>query len=143
MVVPILKVAEVDGSDLLVDIGCGDGRVLIEAARAFGCRGRGIERDPELAATARDAVRRAGLSNRVEIIEADGAEADLSDATVAFAFLPAEATASILPSALAMMATGSRFVAHEQLTTPWPVQPAHSELVVDGGVTVVSLWKVP
>lgn len=143
MVTPILRVAEIDADDFLVDIGCGDARVLIEAARSFGCRGRGIERDPELAATARYAVRRAGLAERIEIIEADANETDMSDITVAFAFLPAEATASILPKALAAMPTGSRFVAHEQLTARWPIQPTRSELVVDGGVTVVSVWRVP
>ena len=143
MVTPILRVGEVNADDLLVDIGCGDARVLIEAARSFGCRGQGIERDPDLAATARDAVRRAGLTERIDIIEADANETDMSDATVAFAFLPAEATAIILPKALAAMPTGSRFVAHEQLTTRWPIQPTRSELVVDGGVTVVSVWQVP
>jgi precorrin-6B methylase 2 len=143
MVTPILRVGEVNADDLLVNIGCGDARVLIEAARSFGCRGQGIERDPDLAATARDAVRRAGLTERIDIIEADANETDMSDATVAFAFLPAEATATILPKALAAMPTGSRFVAHEQLTKRWPIQPTRSELVVDGGVTVVSVWQVP
>ncbi len=148
----ILAVARPTADDLVLDIGCGDGRVLVEAARRFGCRARGIEIDPGLAAAARARVADAGLTDRIEIMEADAGAADPSAlvatgadaATLVFLFLPPAATAALLPAVLAALPPGGRVVAHEQLAVSWPVPPSRSHLVLgDGaaaGVTVAHLF---
>lgn len=140
-VVPLLALADVGPDDVVLDIGCGDGRVLIEAVRHFGCRARGVERDADLAETARRAVADAGLAERIEIVEGDADAVAVDDVTVAFAFLPPDAVASLLPRVLADMAPGGRFVTHEQLAGRWPITPTRTELVVTGAITVASVWE--
>ncbi|MEM7275361.1 MAG: methyltransferase domain-containing protein, partial [Actinomycetota bacterium] len=140
-----------DQPPVVVDLGCGDGRVLIEAADRFGCVGRGYETDPDLVARARRAVADAGLDDRVEIVAADAAGADLSDVDLAFAFLPPAAFASILAPTLTKLPAGAALLSHEQLPTRFPIEPDRTELVLghpddatDGGagagITVANLW---
>ena len=137
----VLDLAEPTADDVVVDIGCGDGRVLIEAARRFGCRARGIENNADLAARARSNVDAAGLADKVEILESDGSTADLGDATVVFVFLPAESTAQIVADVVPRLPAGGRLIAHEQLATAWPIEPDHSQMIVGDGLTVAYLWR--
>ena len=135
---------------LVIDLGCGDGRVLIEAARHFGCLARGYETDADLAVRARRAAVKAGVADRVQIVEADAATAELSDADVVFAFLPPEAFAAVLRPTLSRLPAGAVVVGHEQLACRFPVAPDRSELLVahspnrstDAGITVANLWVV-
>jgi amino acid adenylation domain-containing protein len=143
MVEPVLRQADIGPDDVLLDIGCGDGRVLIEAVGAYGCRARGVERDPTLAEIARARVDAAGMSDRIEIECGDAADVDFVEVTVAFAFLPAEAASNLLPRLLGELATGARVLAHEQVVGDWLVPPTQSRLIVDGGITVSNLWLVP
>jgi SAM-dependent methyltransferase len=150
LIEPVLAIGGAGPDDLVVDIGCGDGRVVIEAVHRFGCRARGIEIDPVLADLARKKVAEAGLSHRIEIIEADAAVQDqrtaalLVDATMVFLFLPTEIAAGLLHDLLRQLDAGARVVAHEQLAVEWPVAPDHSELVVGAdAVTVASVWRTP
>ncbi|MDH4076948.1 MAG: methyltransferase domain-containing protein, partial [Acidimicrobiia bacterium] len=148
----ILTLAEPTADDLVLDIGCGDGRVLVEAARRFGCRARGIEIDPGLASAARARVAEAGLADRIEIVEADAGATDPADlvcagadaATLVFLFLPPAAAAALLPPVLAALPPGGRVLAHEQLAASWPVPPIRSRLVLaegaDAGVTVAHVF---
>ncbi|MEL7209428.1 MAG: class I SAM-dependent methyltransferase, partial [Actinomycetota bacterium] len=115
LVRPLLARADPQAGERVVDLGCGDGRILIEAAATFGCRGRGIETDPRLVAIARSRVEAAGLADRVEIVEADAAEADFADADVVFLFLPVAAAAALTRSLLDRIEPGTRILAHEQL----------------------------
>ncbi|MDH3684291.1 MAG: thioesterase domain-containing protein, partial [Acidimicrobiia bacterium] len=146
MVGDILALAEPDATDLVVDVGCGDGRVLIEAVSRFGCRARGLERDPDLVAHAMANVAEAGLDDRVTIQEADANSVDgraaQAEATIVFLFLPAETTALLLPGLLAELPPGARVVAHEQVATTWPVQPSLTRLVIGTGITVAHVWSV-
>lgn len=148
LIAPLLRFAEVRPDELVVDLGCGDGRILIEAARAFGCRGRGYETDERLAATARAAVAAAGLEDKIEILSADAAGADLASVDLVFAFLPPESVGALLEPALARLAPGARMLTHEQLGFPWPKAPDRTQLLVSdpeappgaGGITVANLW---
>jgi hypothetical protein len=63
------------------------------------------------------------------------------DVTVAFAFLPPDAVAALLPRVLEQMPPGGRFVTHEQLAGEWPIAPTRTELVVTGAITVASVWE--
>lgn len=149
LIEPLLRFAGVDEDDLVIDIGCGDGRVLIGAAQSFGCRARGYEIDPELVRQARDAVASAGLDDRIEIIEGDATEASHVDADVVFAFLPPEAVSAILEPTLNQLPAGAVFLSHEQLASKVPTPPDRSKLIIGlpserpetGGITVANLWK--
>jgi cyclopropane fatty-acyl-phospholipid synthase-like methyltransferase len=140
----VLALADPGPDDVVLDIGCGDGRILVEAVRHFGCRARGIEIDPALGAAARRRVNKAGLDDRIEIVVGDGSTVDLSTAygpaTVVFLFLPPERISSLLPRVLDQLGPGGRVVAHEQLAVDHPVEPTRSRLVVEDGVTVAHLW---
>jgi len=78
----MLDLAGVTPDDVVYDLGSGDGRIVIAAAREFGARGVGIEIDPSLVAQSRATIRRLGLDERVRIVEQDLLEADLREGTV-------------------------------------------------------------
>jgi hypothetical protein len=139
---PLLAFAEVGPDDLLVDLGCGDGRIVLEAAQRTGCRARGVELDADLAEQARAAVAAAGLTDRVEIVHGDATAASLADATVVVVFLPVDTVQSLVPDLLGRLAPGARLVAHEQerlRTSPPPDD--RRPLLAAGGITVAHRWN--
>ncbi len=147
LIEPLLRFAELGANQLIIDIGCGDGRVLVAAARIFHCRARGYETDADLVERARAAAEAAGVGHLVDVVHGDANEADVSDADVVFAFLPPKAVASLLGPTLNQLPKTSTFLSHEQLETGFPVDPDRSGLVVglgsdpaDGGITVANLW---
>ena len=83
----MLQVAAVTERDIVYDLGSGDGRIVITAAKRYGARGVGIEIDPSLVAQSRATIRRLGLDERVRIVEQDLLEADLREATVVTLYL--------------------------------------------------------
>jgi amino acid adenylation domain-containing protein len=145
MVGDILAIADPATDDLVVDLGCGDGRVLIEAAERFGCSGRGVEIDPTLAAEARRNVEAAGLSDSIDIVTADASgervAGFLADATIVFLFLPAQVTGEILSEVLRVAPKRADIVAHEQAPLGTEANPIESRLVVGDGLTVVHRWQ--
>jgi hypothetical protein len=139
---PLLAFADVGPNDLLVDLGCGDGRIVVEAARRTGCRARGVELDRDLADRARAAVTAAGLTDRVEIVHGDAAGLSLADATVVVVFLPVGTVEALLPDLLARMVVGARLVAHEQERLRPSLAPDERRpLLTAGGITVAHRWN--
>ncbi len=116
----ILKLANLNKNDVLYDLGSGDGRIVIEAARTYGARGVGIEIDPDLVRRANENARRAGVSGseapleagRVRFVEGNIFEADLSDATVVTLYLSPSINLRLRPKLLALR-PGSRVISHE------------------------------
>jgi SAM-dependent methyltransferase len=140
---PLLDVAAVTDSDTVVDIGCGDGRFVVLAATRRGCRAVGVETSPELVERARR--RAAPVEDRVRIELADARAADLSEATVVFAFLPLEVVADLLGDLLDRLRPGARLVVHEQSALPARTAPAPDDSVLvlaDDAVTVAHCWSV-
>ena len=142
LIEPLLRLADPGPDDLVVDLGCGDGRIVVAAARAIGCRARGVEADPELAARARKAVKEAGLTDRVEIVQGDAFTVPLADARVVVAFLPVGMLDDVVTTALYRMAPGAILLVHEQqrITTRRPPD-ASVPLISGGGITVVHRWN--
>lgn len=140
---PLLAFAEVDSSDLVVDIGCGDGRLVVAAAARLGCRALGIEQSSELVDLARTRARTAGVDHLVEIVCGDARSVDIATATVVFMFLPIDVAAHLLVETLGCLAPPARLIVHEQ--TPWPdsIEPKPvdtSVLIGDEGITVAHRW---
>ena len=139
---PLFAFADVGPDDLLVDLGCGDGRIVVDAARRTGCRARGVELDQGLAELARANVAAAGLAERVEIVHGDAAGVSLADATVVVVFLPVGTVEALVPDLLGRLAAGARLVAHEQERLRPPLPPDDRRpLLTAGGITVAHRWN--
>lgn len=142
LIEPVLAAADLAADELLVDLGCGDGRILVRAAETFGCRARGVELDAELVERARRAVGDAHLDDRIEIVDGDASTARLDDADVVIAFLPVTTISRLLPSLLPRLRPGARLIVHEQerLDTE-PAADARTPLLSADGITVVHRWN--
>lgn len=143
LVPAVLDAAGVGPDDRVLDLGCGDGRILIVAAQRFGCRALGIEQSPERAAEAVAAVEHHGLGDLVEVVEGDGLDADLAGVTVAMLFLPTVVVRRVLPALLSRLDPGARVVLHEQSPLHGVPEPDRSvPIVTDDAVTVAHRWNV-
>jgi SAM-dependent methyltransferase len=112
VVAAMLGVARVHAGDVVYDLGCGDGRILIAAAKKYGARGVGIEIDPALVKTARARVRAEGLEDRVSILQQDLFQTDLSPATVVTLYLGSSVMLKLRPKLLRELRPGTRVVSH-------------------------------
>jgi cyclopropane fatty-acyl-phospholipid synthase-like methyltransferase len=136
----MLDIAGVRAGDLVYDLGCGDGRIVIAAAKR-GARATGIDIDPVPLNFARAYARRAGVDveKRVRLVRGDFFQADLRDATVVTLYLSPEVNQRLLPKLLAELAPGSRIVSHKfHMGEAW--KPDRS---VRAGDATVYLWIVP
>jgi trans-aconitate methyltransferase len=138
----MLALAAVRDDDVVYDLGAGDGRIVIAAARWRGARGVGIEIDPDLVSQARRDAERAGVADRVRFETADLFAAPLGDATVVTLYLSPELNARLQPRLLAELRPGARVVSHQFPMADWA--PARTvRLSVDGREHVLHLWVVP
>ncbi len=144
---PLLDLLDLGPDGHIADIGCGDGRVLVAAARR-GWRATGIEIDDSLARRARQAADEQGVADRVTVhigdLRDDEAAPWLEGPSAVFAFLPAEVVAELLPTLLATVPPGARVLTHEQLAADWPVRPTGRRVVAAGaGLTTATWWTAP
>jgi SAM-dependent methyltransferase len=134
----MLGLAGVSPDDVVYDLGSGDGRIPIAAARDYGARGVGIELDGGLVAFARCRAREARVEQRVEFREVDLFNADLRDATVVTLFLFPEINRRLAPKLRAELRPGTRIVSHQFDLGDWPPD---AEREVDG--RRILRWTVP
>jgi SAM-dependent methyltransferase len=142
----MLRMAEVRKDDYVIDLGSGDGRIIIEAAKR-GARGLGVDLDPNLVKHATENAQRAGVADRTQFLVKDIFETDLSAATVVAFYLLPEFNARLLPRLLALK-PGTRIVSHDGGIGDWPADEtlemrAPEKAVGVGGVSRVELWIVP
>lgn len=114
----MLRLADVQPADLVVDLGSGDGRVVIAAARDYGARGLGIELDAKLVAEASENARRAGVEERVAFRQGDVLKEDYRAATVVTLYLLPNLVEKLKPRLLEL-APGTRIVAHDYGFKDW------------------------
>jgi hypothetical protein len=137
---PLLELAGVDADEHFLDLGCGDGRLVVEAAARFGCKATGVENDPDLVKRARDRATAAGVDDLVDIVESDGRTFDASAATVAILFVPVGELQAAVDHLRAQGFAG-RIVAHEQEALPDSVRPTESHLLIaDEAITVAHVF---
>jgi SAM-dependent methyltransferase len=134
----MLRLADVGKDDVVYDLGSGDGRIPITAARRFGARGVGIDLDPKLVAQATRSAQDAGVGDRVRFIEGDIFEADISSATVVTLYLLSSINERLRPKLLKELRPGTRVVSHQFRMGDW--QPER-ETVVDS--RPLFLWRIP
>lgn len=108
----MLKLGNIKPSDFVIDLGCGDGRIVVMAAEKFGARGIGYDLNPQRIAEARENAKKAGVENRVQFIEKNLFDADISKATLVTLYLLPEVNLRLRPKLLRELRTGARIVSH-------------------------------
>src|SRR5215831_16363256 len=143
----MLKLAAVQPTDTVLDLGSGDGRIVIAAAAEFGARGLGVELSPELVQRSRDDAQRAGVAELAQFRVQDLFETDLSVATVITMYLLPEVNLQLRPKLLAL-APGTRIVSHDWALGDWKpdrsvIIEAPDKLVGLEKHSLLHLWIVP
>jgi SAM-dependent methyltransferase len=144
----MLALAQVGADDLVVDLGSGDGRIVIAAAKQVGARGLGVEIDRTLIAEAEARARKEGVAGRVRFVARDLFDADLREATVLTLYLLPETNRKLAPKILAEMRPGTRVVAHRFAVGDWRPDvrmtvDANEDWSAVSGEHWLYLWYVP
>jgi SAM-dependent methyltransferase len=134
----MLKLAKVKRSDVVYDLGCGDGRIVITAARKYGARGVGIDIDPVRIKEANANARKAGVTDKVRFIEADLFGSDFREATVVALYLLPDINLKLRPILLEQLKPGTRIVSNHFTMGEW--KPEKS---VNINGRMIHLWTVP
>jgi SAM-dependent methyltransferase len=139
--VEMLRIAGVGRGDVVYDLGSGDGRLVIAAARDFGARSVGVELNPELVQTSRERAAMAGVADRARFLWQDIFETPLDDASVVALYLREDVNLRLQPKLL-QLAPGTRIVSHDFRMGAWV--PDHVEKVRGPErVHTIYLWTVP
>jgi SAM-dependent methyltransferase len=140
---PLLDLARVTSHDVIFDLGCGDGRIVIRAAKRVGARGVCVEIDPALVARSRAAADTAGVRDRIRFVQGDMFEASLAGATVVALYLSPALNERLRPKLFRELAPGARVVSHNFGMGDWE---ADSVLTVggrSGTSSALRLWVIP
>ena len=137
----MLELAEVTKDDVVYDLGCGDGRIVITAAERYGARGVGIDYDPERIAEARANAERRGVQDLVTFIQQDAMQTDVSEATVVTLYLLSSSNRKLRPILTRQLRPGSRIVSHAFRMGDW--QPEVTQEFQDerGSTRTLHLWR--
>ncbi|HSF05451.1 MAG TPA: class I SAM-dependent methyltransferase [Methylomirabilota bacterium] len=135
----MLKLTKVTKNDVVYDLGSGDGRILITAAKVYGARGVGYDIDPDRVREATENAVKAGVDKRVRFVQGDLFEADLKEATVVTLYLLQSLNLKLRPKLFAELRPGTRIVSHDFDMGDWkPDQTA--KLQVNGREHTVYYW---
>jgi SAM-dependent methyltransferase len=144
----MLRLAEPKPGEYLIDLGSGDGRIVIEAAKRYGTRGLGVDIDPRLVKLARDNARAAGVEALARFEVQDFFELDMRGANIVTAYLLPEVNLKLMPRLLEQLKPGARIVTHDYDMGPWKHDemielPVAEKLVGPMGRSRVFLFVVP
>lgn len=134
----MLKVAKVTSRDVVYDLGSGDGRIAIAAAKEHGARAIGIDIDPQRIAEANENAKKAGVTDKVRFVQADLFESNISEATVVTLYLLPSLNLKLMPKLMKELKPGTRIVSHAFDMGDWEPE---QELEVDG--RKVYYWTIP
>lgn len=148
VVVRMLRLAGTGPTDLVADLGSGDGRIVIAAAREFGARGVGIELDPALVEKSRANAKAAEVADRVSFVHGDALLADISKASVVTVYLLPQLINRLQPRFLGELNPGTRIVSHAFVMTGWKPDRAETMRLAQrhpgqGDESTLYLWIVP
>lgn len=143
----MLRMAGVRATDFLIDLGSGDGRIVITAAKEYGARGFGVDYDPRLVRRATENAKQAGVADRITFVEQDLFKTDFSQASVITMYLLPEYNAVLQPKLLALK-PGTRIVSHDYGIGDWEPDAATKIPVPDKPVglekaSMIYFWVVP
>ena len=142
VVAQMLKMAQIRPGDVVYDLGSGDGRIVITAARQYGTRGVGFDIDPARIREAKANAEKAGVSDKVRFVQEDIFKADIRSATVVTLYLLPDINLRLRPKLLQDLRPGTRVVSHNYDMGDWtPLETAR--LTVSGSEHTVYFWVVP
>jgi SAM-dependent methyltransferase len=134
VVARMIEMAAIGPKDVVYDLGCGDGRMVIAAAKARGCRGVGIELDPALLEECRAAAKREGVDHLVRFLRLDAAKAGLTEATVLLLYLLPESLEALAPAFERDLPPGARIASHDYKIPGWDARIVRTDVLPgDGG----------
>jgi hypothetical protein len=143
----MLEMAKVGPQDYLIDLGSGDGRIVVTAARKHGTRGFGVDLNPTRIGEANENARKAGVTDKVQFYQRDLFETDLSEATVVTMYLLPRVNLELRPKLLDLKA-GTRIVSHDFSMGDWAADEhvqmnSKDKYGGSGGISDIYLWIVP
>jgi len=138
----MLTMARVGRSDVVYDLGCGDGRIVIAAALKFGARGVGVDIDPTLVARAQAEARAAGVADRVTFAVQDAMTVDVTPATVVTLYLLAASNAKLRPVLTRQLRPGARIVSHNYPIGDWEPEQVDTFTDARGTTRTLFLWTI-
>lgn len=134
----MIDMARVGKNDVVYDLGCGDGRIVITAAKERGARGVGIDLNPERIREANENLQKSGVGERVRFVQGDLFKSDFSEATVVMLYLLPQVNAALRPQLWRQLKVGTRVVSHAfDMGPEWPPE---QQALVDG--RTVYLWTI-
>ena len=119
VVAEMLRIADVGKDDVLYDLGCGDGRIVITAAKKMDCRAVGVDIDPQRIKESRENAVRAKVTDRVQFLQQDLFEANIREATVVTLYLLTSVNLKLRPKLLRELKPGTRVVSHDFSMGEW------------------------
>lgn len=134
----MLKIANVSGSDYLIDLGSGDGRIVITAAKTYGTRGMGVDLNPQRIKESNENAKAAGVTDKVKFFQQNLFDTKLSDATVLTMYLLPSVNLQLRPRILSELKPGTRVVSHDFDMGDW-----RPDAQRDLGSDQVYFWIVP
>jgi ribosomal protein L11 methylase PrmA len=139
----MLALAGVTKADVVYDLGCGDGRIPIAAAKQYGARGVGLDIDPRRIEEARANAKAAGVEHLVEFRLQDVMTADVSPATVVTLYLLSSSNAKLRPILQKQLRPGARIVSHAfSMGAEWPADKIDQFTTVRGDEITLYLWRI-
>jgi len=138
----MLDLAKVNENDVLYDLGCGDGRIVVTAAQKYGARAVGIDIDPERIRESNENARKAGVTSKVEFRQADLFKSDFSEASVVTLYLLSTLNEKLHPILMKQLKPGTRIVSHDFPMGDWKPEKTITVDAEDRQHTV-HLWVVP
>jgi SAM-dependent methyltransferase len=144
----MLDLAQLKAGETVIDLGSGDGRIMIEAASKYGARGFGVEIDPLLVKRSNENARRAGVADRVKFLQQDLFKTDFHEANVLTLYLLPDVNLALRPKILAELKPGARVVSHDYGMGDWRPDAEETIAAPDKKVgarkeSQVYLWTVP
>lgn len=137
----MLALASVTSRDVVYDLGCGDGRIVIAAAQKFGARGVGVDIDPVRIAEARSNAARQQVEHLVTFRLQDALETDVSEATVVTLYLLSAQNVALRPRLTRQLRPGTRIVSHNFAMGDWEPDGVDVFTSADGQSRTLYLWK--
>jgi ribosomal protein L11 methylase PrmA len=137
----MLQIAQVGPNDVVYDLGCGDGRVVITAARKYGARGVGVDFDPNRVRESWANAEKAGVEALVEFRQQDALTVDVSPATVVTLYLLTSSNLKLRPILTQALRPGARIVSHQFGMGDWQPEALETLTAADGSLHILYLWK--
>jgi SAM-dependent methyltransferase len=139
----MLEVAEVTSEDVVFDLGCGDGRIVIHAAKRFGAEGVCVELDPALIARSQSAADTAGVRSQIRFVRGDMFETPLEGGTVVALYLSPALNERLRPKLFRELAPGARVISHNFGMGDWEADSVVAVSGASGTSSALRLWTIP